>query len=68
MTELSEDQRRVLSAIGAYLITGPETFRADMRCAFTELEMLKLIEPITDYRLTDAGRDALSSAYRKDET
>lgn len=59
MTGLTPDQRRVLNCIGAFLITGPETIRADLRCAFVELTMLGLIEPRTEYVLTDAGRAAL---------
>jgi hypothetical protein len=64
MSELTPDQRRVLNAIGAFRISGPETIRADLRCAFVELEMLGLIEPRTDYVLTSAGRAALAPADR----
>jgi len=61
LSELSQDQRRVLNAIGAFPISGPEAIRADLRCAFVELKMLGLIEPVTDYRLTESGRAALRS-------
>lgn len=63
MTDLTQDQIRVLDCIGAFPISGPETIRKDLRCAFVELEMLKLIEPVTDYRLTEAGLATLTSLH-----
>ena len=60
---LSQDQLRVLRCIGAFQITGSETIRADMRCAFVELEALKLIEPVRNYQLTDLGRRALAEVF-----
>lgn len=59
MSELTQDQLRVLKAISEFQICGPESIRAELRCAFVELKMLRLIKPITVYHLTDAGHSLL---------
>lgn len=65
--KLSEDQLRLLHAFGAITIRGPQTIISPLRYAFAELEMMKLIEPITEYRLTDAGRLALKDAGKEEK-
>lgn len=59
LTDLTEDQRRVLLAFGSYPIYGPQTFISALRCAFVELEQLGLIGQSKEYCLTDAGRALL---------
>lgn len=59
MVDLTEDQTRVLKYIDYFDAANPEDIRADLRCAFVELEILGLIQKHTEYRLTDAGRKVI---------
>lgn len=59
MSDLTDDQKRVLKYVEYFEGANPEDIRADLRCAFAELEILGLIQKHTEYRVTDAGRKAL---------
>lgn len=56
MAELTEDQERVLNYVACFNPSDSSTIRADLRCAFAELELLGLIAPTTRYHLTKKGQ------------
>lgn len=65
MSYLTEDQKRVLNYVDCFNPADPNNIRADLRHAFWELEKLGMIEPITQYHLTDAGRATLPPSVRE---
>lgn len=59
-------EETVLNYVAAGL-GGPRTIKADLRGVYHELMEVGLIEAVTVYQLTDAGKKALEAVWRRQD-